>query len=601
MFIYELLAIGRAAHTSRLAGSCRVSRPDDERQVHHLRRRRGHRQVDPGRDAGAAAGVARDRRAADARARRFARRRNHPPRAAVRRGKAARRRKPRRCCLPPRATIMCSRPSCRRSTPANGSFATASPIPRASIRAFSAQVDPRFITALERVSDRRSVARPDAGARRAGRSGIEARSRPAARRHGPTASKPRTSIFTRSCARPIWRWPRSSRDAASSSTRAAPKKMVAQAHLGRRATRGLNPGAAPAETGDCGLMSARRQLKTTTKRRRRSLTSALFGHAGTEAALLAAYRSGRVPHAFLLIGQKGIGKATLAYRLARFVLAHPDPAAPEVQAAASLAVDAAASGRAPDGRAGARRSPVLERTPNEKGVLRQQIAVEDVRRTMSFFGSTAGEGGWRIAIVDAVDELNRFGANALLKVLEEPPRAHAVAAGLPFRRARAADVALALPRHDHAAAWRRRTSRRRLPPPSANPASDPQIAAAAAAADGSVARALAFLDEDALALRQRALGRTRSLAGAQCRARCTRSAMRSPASTRSRSPPSSIPSMPGCRSGSIAAASDLGRLAQLAEAWERINQAARDAAEYNLERKPLVFSVFGLLAEATRG
>ena len=45
---------------------------------------------------------------------------------------------------------------------------------------------------------------------------------------------------------------------------------------------------------------------------------------------------------------------------------------------------------------------------------------------------------------------------------------------------------------------------------------------------------------------------------------------------------------------------NLPRLARLAEVWEKINRAARDTAEYNLERKPLVFSVFGLLAEATR-
>ena len=64
---------------------------------------------------------------------------------------------------------------------------------------------------------------------------------------------------------------------------------------------------------------------------------------------------------------------------------------------------------------------VLERTLNDEGKLRQDIAVDDVRRTVSFFGSTAGEGGWRIAIVDAVDELNDAGANALLKILEEPP------------------------------------------------------------------------------------------------------------------------------------------------------------------------------------
>src|ERR1700691_878046 len=69
-------------------------------------------------------------------------------------------------------------------------------------------------------------------------------------------------------------------------------------------------------------------------------TGVLFGHAGAEAALLAAYRTARVPHAFLLLGANGIGKATLASRMARFVLAPPDPAAAAVSAATSLAVDA---------------------------------------------------------------------------------------------------------------------------------------------------------------------------------------------------------------------------------------------------------------------
>src|SRR6202140_1230252 len=70
-------------------------------------------------------------------------------------------------------------------------------------------------------------------------------------------------------------------------------------------------------------------------------TAVLLGHGAAEAALLAAYRSGRVPHAVLIAGPKGIGKATLAYRMARFVLAHPDPAGPEGKAATSLAVDPA--------------------------------------------------------------------------------------------------------------------------------------------------------------------------------------------------------------------------------------------------------------------
>src|ERR1700761_4847558 len=66
---------------------------------------------------------------------------------------------------------------------------------------------------------------------------------------------------------------------------------------------------------------------------------AFFGHHEAETALLQAYRSGRIPHAWLIGGAQGIGKATLAYRMARFVLAHRDPLAPEVQRAEGLKLD----------------------------------------------------------------------------------------------------------------------------------------------------------------------------------------------------------------------------------------------------------------------
>src|SRR5438309_9699667 len=151
-------------------------------------------------------------------------------------------------------------------------------------------------------------------------------------------------------------------------------------------------------------------------------TTALFGHADPEAALLSAYRSGRIAHAWLIGGPAGVGKATLAYRMARFVLANPDPTVPAVQTARTLAV-------APDHPAARRVAAqshtdllVLERTPGPTGALRTVITVDEVRRTVSFFGSTAGEGGWRICVVDTADELQTPQAsNALLKVLEEPP------------------------------------------------------------------------------------------------------------------------------------------------------------------------------------
>ncbi len=328
-------------------------------------------------------------------------------------------------------------------------------------------------------------------------------------------------------------------------------------------------------------------------------TTALFGHTAAEAALLAAYRAGRMPHGILIAGPKGIGKATLAFRMARFVLSHPDPSARAVQDAVSLQIDAASPVAR---RIAAQAQPdllVIERTVNERGVLRNQIAVDDIRRTVPFFGSTAGEGGWRIAIVDAVDDLNRSGANALLKVLEEPPKcglllliAHSTARVPPTLRSRCRIISLRpLVREDVAAA---------LAAAAGIEPDDPEIAAAAAGADGSVARALTLLDEDALFLRQQAfdlLARLPAVDPADLHAL---------GDALAGTDPQPLAAFLDTVNAWLAqrlddGRGDLARLNRLAEASEHINAAARDAETYNLERKPFVFNVFGLLAEATRG
>ena len=328
-------------------------------------------------------------------------------------------------------------------------------------------------------------------------------------------------------------------------------------------------------------------------------TTALYGHALAETALLAAYRSGRVPHAFLIAGPQGIGKATLAYRMARFVLAHPDPAAADVAAATSLFVDA----KHPVARRiAAQAQPdflVIERTLNDKGVLHKQIAVEDIRKTVAFFGSTAGEGGWRIAIVDAVDELNRSGANALLKVLEEPPErallllvSHSAARVPATLRSRCRILTLRpLGEADVAAA---------LAVATGATTDDPDIAAAAAAADGSVARALTFLDEGALALRRQALDLLDRLPTLDAKA--LHALGETLTGTDTERLAAFVDTVNAWLSQRLNREQNvLARAHRLADASATINRAARDAEIYNLERKPLVFSVFGLLAEATRG
>jgi DNA polymerase-3 subunit delta' len=315
--------------------------------------------------------------------------------------------------------------------------------------------------------------------------------------------------------------------------------------------------------------------------------------------LLASYKSGRIPHAWLIGGPPGIGKATLAYRFARFVLAHPDPNAAEVQKATSLAVDP----EHPVARRIAAQAQgdllVLERVVNEQtGKLYTVIRVEDVRRSVSFFGSTAGEGGWRVAIVDSVDDLQREGANALLKVLEEPPErallllvSNAPGRELPTIRSRCRRLLLRpLDEADVARAAAAATGR---------DADDAEIEIVAGAADGSVARALALLDEDAQALRQRVLDLIAQLPDPDPRA------LHALGDVLGASDPQTLETFMDLINGWLStqlegAARSKPQMARVAETWDKVNRAAREVAAYNLERKPFAFAVFGALSEAAR-
>lgn len=152
----------------------------------------------------------------------------------------------------------------------------------------------------------------------------------------------------------------------------------------------------------------------------------LVGHENAERELERLYRTGRLPHAILLGGPRGIGKATLAFRLARFVLAQGDHSeGPSLLGGAGqtgLAVDpehpvfrrVAAGGHAD--------LLTVERAwdPRRRR-LRGEIVVEDAREISGFFRLTAAEEGWRIVVIDGAEEMNRSAANAILKILEEPP------------------------------------------------------------------------------------------------------------------------------------------------------------------------------------
>ena len=331
-------------------------------------------------------------------------------------------------------------------------------------------------------------------------------------------------------------------------------------------------------------------------------TSLLFGHREAEAALLSAYRSGRIPHAWLIGGPQGIGKATLAYRMARFVLAHSQPLAPAVQRAEDLAIDPddAVARQVAAGSHGGLLT--LERTANDRGVMRTVITVDETRETIAFFGSTAAAEGWRVCIVDTVDELNPNAANALLKILEEPPQrslfllvSHAPARVLATIQSRCRKLRLRpLATDDVIGAA---SSVANIDP------SDAALREAAEASEGSVARALALLGGDALKLQQRTAALLARLPQVDPRELHTlgdslgasdRVALAAFVDGIDRWIAERL------HADDVNANQNLPRLARLAEVWEKIVRAARDTETYNLERKPLVFSVFGWLADATR-
>jgi DNA polymerase-3 subunit delta' len=163
----------------------------------------------------------------------------------------------------------------------------------------------------------------------------------------------------------------------------------------------------------------------------------LIGHALVEQRFIEEFTGGKPHHAYLMTGPKGIGKATLAYRLARYILsqgAHSaeqeapsmslfgDPEPAPAASAQSLAMDAdnplfrrVASGSHTD---------LLTLSPGydeKKKVEKNLIPVDEARKVPEFMSLTPAEGLWRIVIIDAVDQLNNQAANALLKILEEPP------------------------------------------------------------------------------------------------------------------------------------------------------------------------------------
>lgn len=143
-------------------------------------------------------------------------------------------------------------------------------------------------------------------------------------------------------------------------------------------------------------------------------TASLYGQDAAQAGFLAALATGRPHHGWLIAGPRGVGKATLAWRIVRHMLAgapgdslYMDPSDLVFRRVAALS---------------APQLFLARRSWDDKAKrLRSAIGVEEIRALKSFFQLSAPEAGWRVAILDSADELTPQAANALLKTLEEPP------------------------------------------------------------------------------------------------------------------------------------------------------------------------------------
>ena len=232
----------------------------------------------------------------------------------------------------------------------------------------------------------------------------------------------------------------------------------------------------------------------------------LRGQAAAEGVLLRAAGEGRLAHAWLLTGPRGVGKATLAFRFARHLLAQTSRSDDEPGLFGAPAPPAGDMALAPD-------HPVFRRVASgghldlmvlapgvneQTGRPRTEITVDQVRKANDFLRLTAAEGGWRIVVVDSADDLNANAANALLKILEEPSRqsllllvSHAPGRLLPTIRSRCCHLALrALPEATVGDLLRRHL-------PELDPA---EASALARLAEGSIGRALDLAEVGGLEL-----------------------------------------------------------------------------------------------------
>lgn len=327
----------------------------------------------------------------------------------------------------------------------------------------------------------------------------------------------------------------------------------------------------------------------------------LIGHDTAVTAFLENYASGKMHHAHLVTGAKGIGKATFALRMASHLFRYKE--------AESAPTDlfSARDGDPIDGKIAARSHPNLlhmTRPWDEKAKkFKTKLTIDEVRETVNFFGTSRGEEGWRVAIVDAVDDMNENSSNALLKILEEPPErtvffvlSHSPAKVMATIRSRCQQLVLKPLSDAQVLAVLDQLGLKQT-------LSEPDLKLLARLAMGSVRRAIILSQEDGLGLYKSFSQLTTTLP------RPDWTAVHTLADTvvgRGKEDKFRLfmsfaeEFMEGKARAAQEANGDITILAHWAEVWEKTRKSMRIAEAYNLDKKQVVLNLFQDMGEASR-
>lgn len=321
----------------------------------------------------------------------------------------------------------------------------------------------------------------------------------------------------------------------------------------------------------------------------------LFGHGESEDFLSLAFKTGRIHHAILLEGEQGVGKATLAFRFANHVLNNPETdqapdhiSDPDPQSPVFRQIAGGASHNL---------MHIKCEVDAKTGKTKSSISVDDIRRTGKFFAQTSGSNNWRIAIIDTADDLNRSAANAILKILEEPPKralflvlSNSPARLLPTIRSRCLSLRLkSLNDQDLISALNHLDV--------LNGLDDKSIGQLLKLSEGSVSRALTILNYGGAELigHFNEIIAQNSLVERKILHRLAESLAKKDQETSYHFFVDHIITHTMEQAKSMAIAGQIGKASELAELSDKLGQHKAEADTYNLDRKQTLLTLFSMM------